>query len=94
MDAYQTGLHALQAVGEFSHPSDNNERVNIGGEYGFNQFFFLRGGYNLSYDTHGAAAGFGLRFDTTQTSDLLFDYSWVDLGFLGDTHRLSLAFSY
>lgn len=94
MDAYQAGLHSVQAVGEFSHPSDNIERVNFGGEYGFNQFFFLRGGYNISYDSQGAAGGFGLRFDTTQTSDLLFDYSWVDLGFLGDTHRLSVAFSY
>jgi hypothetical protein len=92
--AYQRGVHSLQTVGEFAHPSDNTERVNLGGEYSFNQFFYLRGGYNFDYDAHGAAGGFGLRIDTTQTSDLSFDYSWVDLGFLGDTHRFSLGFSY
>lgn len=92
--AYQRGAHSMDAVGEFSHPSDNTEHINLGGEYSFNQFFYLRGGYNIDYDAHGAAAGFGLRIDTTQTSDLSFDYSWVDLGFLESTHRVSIGFQY
>ena len=92
--AYQRGVHSLNTVGEFSHPSDNTERVNVGGEYSFNQFFYLRGGYNVDYDAAGAAAGFGLRIDTAQTSDLKFDYAWEDLGFLGNSHRFSVGFSY
>ena len=94
MAAYQRGAHELSGVGEFSHPSDNTETVNLGAEYGFNQFFYLRGGYNFGYDTKGAAAGLGLKIDTTQTSNLLFDYAWEDLGFLGAAHRFSLGFSY
>jgi len=94
MAAYQRGAHSLLGVGEFSHPSDNTETVNLGAEYGFNQFFYLRGGYNLGYDSKGAAAGLGLKIDTTQTSNLNFDYGWEDLGFLGDAHRFSLGFSY
>ena len=38
--AYQRGAHSMDAVGEFSHPSDNTEHLNIGGEYSFNQFFY------------------------------------------------------
>lgn len=94
MAAYQRGAHQLNGVGEFSHPSDNTETVNLGAEYGFNQFFYLRGGYNFGYDTKGAAAGLGLKIDTTQTSNLNFDYAWEDLGFLGAAHRFSLGFSY
>jgi len=94
MAAYQRGAHQLNGVGEFAHPSDNTETVNLGAEYGFNQFFFLRGGYNFGYDSKGAAAGLGLRIDTTQTSNLNFDYAWEDLGFLGAAHRFSLGFSY
>ena len=94
MVAYARGANNLDLVGEFSHPSDNTERANVGAEYGFNQFFFLRGGYNVGYDSQGAAAGFGLRIDTTQTSDLSFDYAWEDLGSLGDAHRLALSFQY
>ncbi len=94
VDAYRRGAHALLAAGEFSHPSDNKERMNVGMEYGFNQFFFLRGGYNINYDTQGLAWGVGFRVDTSQTSDIGFDYAWEDLGFLGQAHRVTLNFSY
>lgn len=91
---YQRGVNMLQTVGEFTHPSDNQERINLGLEYSFNQFFFLRGGYNFNADAHGVAGGFGMKIDTSQTSDLLVDYAWQDLDFLGDVHRISLGFSY
>lgn len=91
---YQQGVNSVQGVFEFSHPSDNKERLNMGAEYIFNQFFFLRGGYNFNSDSEGLAGGFGFRIDTSQTSDLQVDYSWVDMGYLGDVHRVSLDFSY
>jgi hypothetical protein len=91
---YQQGVNSLNSVFEFTHPSDNQERLNVGAEYNFNQFFFLRGGYNFNADSEGLAAGFGLRIDTSQTSDLIVDYAWSDMDFLGDVHRISLGFSY
>lgn len=94
IDAYRRGAHALLAAGEFAHPSDNKERMNVGFEYEFNRFFFLRSGYNVSYDTQGLAWGVGFRFDTSQTSDLGFDYAWEDLDYLGQAHRVTLNFSY
>ena len=94
MDAYRRGAHALLASGEFSHPSDNKERMNVGMEYAFNQFFYLRSGYNIDYDTQGLAWGVGFRIDTSQTSDLGLDYAWEDLDYLGAAHRITLNFSY
>lgn len=94
VSAYHRGAHSLDAVGEFAHPSDNTENMNLGAEYAFNQFFYMRGGYNIDYDALGPSAGFGLRIDTTQTSDLSFDYSWTDFGFLDDAHRISVGFQY
>jgi hypothetical protein len=91
---YAQGVNSLQSVFEFAHPSDNKETINVGAEYGFNQFFFLRGGYNFGADSEGLGAGTGLRIDTSQTSDLVFDYSWTALGNLGEVHRISLGFSY
>jgi hypothetical protein len=66
----------------------------MGAEYGFTQFFFLRGGSAYNADSEGLSAGMGLRIDTSQTSDLNFDYAWSDLGYLGEVHRISLGFSY
>jgi hypothetical protein len=94
VDAYRRGVHALLASGEFSHPSDNKERMNVGMEYIFNQFCYLRGGYNIGYDTQAVAWGVGFRVDTSQTSDIGFDYAWEDLGYLGRAHRVTLNFSY
>lgn len=94
VDAYRRGAHALLAAGEFSHPSDNKERMNVGMEYAFNQFFYMRSGYNIDYDSQGLAWGLGFRVDTSQTSDLGFDYAWEDLGYLGRAHRVTLNFSY
>jgi len=94
VDAYRSGAHALMASGEFSHPVDNKERMNVGMEYCFNQFFMLRGGYNIGYDTQKLAWGAGFKLDTSQTTDIGFDYSWEDLGYLGTSHRFGLNFSY
>ena len=94
VDAYRGGAHTLLATGEFQHPVDNKERMNVGMEYAFNQFFMLRAGYNIGYDTQGMAGGAGFRLDTSQTSDIGVDYAWEDLGYLGTTHRFSLNFSY
>ncbi len=94
VDAFRSGAHTLLASGEFAHPVDNKERMNVGMEYTFNQFFSLRGGYNIGYDAEGLAAGVGFRIDTSQTSDISFDYAWEDLQELGATHRFSLNFSY
>ena len=94
MDAYKRGAHALLVSGEFSHPSDNKERLNAGFEYGFNKFFYLRSGYNIGYDTQGLAWGVGFKFDTSQTSGIGVDYAWEDLDYLGSAHRFTLNFSY
>jgi hypothetical protein len=91
---YSRGVNSLQGVFEFTHPSDNQERLDLGAEYTFNQFFFLRGGYIFNADAESLTAGLGFRIDTSQTSDLVLDYSWNDMDFLGDVHRISLGFSY
>jgi hypothetical protein len=91
---YSQGVNSVQGVFEFTHPSDNTEVIHMGAEYGFNQFFFLRGGYNFNTDSEGLAAGMGLKIDTSQTSDLTFDYSWSDMQDLGAVHRITLGFTY
>lgn len=94
MDLLRLGSSVLTASSGFSHPSDNAERMNVGFEYSYNQFFFVRGGYNINYDSQGMAWGVGFKIDSSQTSDIRFDYSWQDLNFLGYSNRVSLGFSY
>ena len=45
-----SGNNRVLLASEFSHPPDNSERMNIGAEYSFKDFFFARTGYNIGYD--------------------------------------------
>ena len=63
-------------------------------EYSYNQFLFLRSGYNANFDTEGFAAGAGVALQTSQSTSVGVDYSFVDMAALGGVHRVSLAFSY
>jgi hypothetical protein len=82
--------HKLMTTGEFSHPPDNNERMNWGAEYSFKDFFFIRGGYNFGYDIESFSGGVGVRFPSSISSETRFDYSYTDLSDLSGAHRFSL----
>ena len=94
VDTYRNGPHSLLTVGEFSRPSDNKEIQNVGMEYSYNNFVFLRSGYNIGYDAASFAAGAGALLQTSQSTSIGVDYSFVDMGALGGVHRVSLGFKY
>jgi hypothetical protein len=91
-DVLQMGESRLLAAAEFTHPPDNSEKLNLGAEYSFHDYLFLRGGYKLNYDTEGLCAGFGVKFPLTivKSSVARVDYAYQDMNFLGGTHRVSL----
>jgi hypothetical protein len=93
-DPIKTGRQKVIASSEFQHPVDNAERANFGLEYSLDNRFFLRGGYNMNYDSDGMAAGAGFRVNTGSRSWVNLDYSWVDMTDLEGVHRVSVSFAY
>ncbi|HOX26744.1 MAG TPA: PorV/PorQ family protein [Candidatus Krumholzibacteria bacterium] len=90
----RTDHHKILFASEFSHPSDNKERANLGGEYTLNDTFHGRLGYHVNYDTEGLAFGFGAALRSGKTNKLQLDYAAVDMGPLQYVHRLSLSVIY
>jgi hypothetical protein len=88
----QTADQKLMGSFEFSHPPDNSERLNLGAEYAFHNYVFLRGGYNVNYDAEGVAGGVGFRFPVSFAGTADFDYAYTDMKILGAAHRFSLKF--
>lgn len=88
----QSADQLLTGSFEFSHPPDNSERLNVGAEYAFRRFVFLRGGYNINYDTEGLAGGAGFRFPVSIAGQADLDYAYTDMKELGAAHRFSLRF--
>jgi len=79
---------------EFSHPPDNSERVNVGAEYAFRKYVFLRGGYAFNYDAEGLAGGVGFHFPVSVAGMADLDYAYSDMLDLGAAHRFSLRFQF
>jgi hypothetical protein len=84
-DAHQFVL-SFEAV----NTNDFGERYNVGGEYAFGGFLFLRGGYRFLYDEGNLSLGAGIR---QKVSDLMLnlDFSYVSYQFLESPYRLTLT---
>ena len=77
------------------HPTDNNEWVNLGLEFGFVQLLALRGGYRINVDEGALTLGFGIASPDVMGVRSDLDYAYVSYGdIFGATHRFSLAFSF
>lgn len=84
----------LTLSSEFKHPNDNEQRGSLGAEFGYDQKFFLRGGYKINYDEETFALGGGLSTSMGEATHLFIDYSWQDFGRLEAAQRFSVGFTF
>jgi len=89
VDPMMTATQRLTLVGELEHPNDNLERINVGGEYAFQETFFLRGGYTFRHDTLGLSAGVGAKWNMFE-----IDYAYSDYAILNGVHRFNIQFHF
>ena len=81
--------HALIVNVDANRPRDYNEQIQVGAEYGFNDLFFLRGGYVFPSDEEGYSVGFGVKGSLRNNQMLLVDYSYSDFGIFSNDNRLT-----
>ncbi|MDP8205056.1 MAG: PorV/PorQ family protein [Candidatus Electryonea clarkiae] len=89
IEPYTDEMHRLTLVADLEHPNDNIERYNLGGEYGFRELFFLRGGYTIGHDTQGFSAGMGSGWQ-----GFGIDYAISDFGILEMVHRFNVHYNF
>lgn len=98
--AYQpikVGDHILTLSVEAMHPNDNYESVNAGGEYAFNDFLFIRGGYKslfLQDSEEGYTLGFGLKQNFMGNLSLLVDYAYQEFGRLNNIQKFTIGINF
>jgi opacity protein-like surface antigen len=91
------GQHVLTLAVEAMHPNDNYESVNVGGEYAFSNFLFLRGGYKslfLDKSEEGLTLGMGLKQNLLGNVAIIVDYAYQDFGRLGDIQKFTLGVNF
>ncbi len=92
-DAYKSGNHSVIFLTDASHPNDNTQYVNVGGEYSFRDLIALRAGYRNLFEEDGEqgltlGAGLNLRID--RALQIGIDYAYADFGRLDETHWFTL----
>ncbi len=93
-DVNLTDKSIMTLLSEFKHPNDNTEQGAIGGQYGYDNKYFLRGGYKINYDEEGLSFGGGLNTSLGEESSMFIDYAWQDFGRLSTTQRFSIGFTF
>ncbi|OQX87204.1 hypothetical protein B6D60_04400 [candidate division KSB1 bacterium 4484_87] len=107
MDAFRTENNALMVAVDALHPSDNSEYVNLGMEYSFYDWGFIRLGWQalfLDDNERGGVfsgegsnnvvpsnVGLGVQYEVARGVVLKLDYAYADFGRLQNTQRFSLS---
>jgi hypothetical protein len=92
--AFSDEMNTLIVTVDASHPNDNYESVNLGGEYIFNDFLALRGGYKsmfLADSQEGMTLGVGVKQAVVGSVQATFDYAYLDFGILKNVQKISIG---
>jgi hypothetical protein len=93
----QTDMHRLTVAADAMHPSDNYESINLGTEYAYNDFVFIRGGFKslfLETSEETFSFGFGVKQLLMDNVALKIDYAYQDFGRFSDIQKFTLSVSF
>lgn len=80
------------------HPNNNYESLNTGTELSYNDYFYIRGGYQslfLDQAEGGLSAGIGISSSTLLGSSAVrFDYAYRDFGRLENVHVFEVGLKF
>ena len=91
---FSTEQHKLTVALDAAHPSDNYESINVGGEYTYDNFISLRGGFKslfLRDSEESFTVGFGLMQQLLGNVALVVDYAYQNFGRLSDIQKFTLS---
>ena len=88
----------LTVAVDATHPNDNNQWVNVGGELSlFNNLLSLRGGYKgifLKDSQEGLTLGAGIHYDGLKYLALTVDYSYQKYKYLDNIHSFGIILGF
>ena len=79
---------------DLNHPSNATESINLGAEFGFNNLFYIRGGYENMFELdsiNGLTLGGGINIPKLGGMGFRIDYAWSDWGILNNGQRFSVS---
>ncbi|MCL5031052.1 MAG: PorV/PorQ family protein [Bacteroidetes bacterium] len=92
-------MNSMQISASFASNNFSGDVYNIGAEYGYNQLFFVRGGYTLSPKDqdpdyiYGFTAGAGINYDISGVN-FKIDYAYRGVKYFGGNHIFSVSLGF
>ena len=104
-ELYKDEQNSIMGVLDQNINSFQGSRTNLGAEYGYNDMFFARIGYNTTWERDldlrtGEAqwaylsAGAGIKYDFGERYKATLDYGYMNVGALGGTHRFTVGVNF
>ena len=93
MDVFKNDVMNLTLAADALRPNDNAESVNVGGEIGWRDMIFLRGGYKSLARTdteEGLSLGGGLKYAMEGVGSLEVNYAYSKFGLLGNLNTIAV----
>ncbi len=96
--AFNNDTYKLRVAADATVPNNNYQSMNVGGELSFEDFLFLRGGYNsllLEDGEGGLSFGVGINSKMIFSDAVVnFDYAFRDFGRLQNVHNFSVGIKF
>ncbi len=87
----------LTIASDATYPNDNEQSLNVGAEYSFNDFIFFRGGYRSLFQENSEeefVLGAGLERSIVRGFGIKIDYAFQSWVRLQDVHQFSIAINF
>jgi hypothetical protein len=99
MDVVKNSDVKVTLAADGVRPSDNDQFLNFGGEAGWSNTVFFRGGYKVrlatsNEDQEGLSLGAGLRYLMQGLGTLDVDYAFTKFGLFGNLNTIALGISF
>jgi hypothetical protein len=89
IDPIRSEDHRITVLIAANDPVDNDTQIEMGMEYAYQNFLFLRGGYKTGFDEQNVSLGVGVRADLLGVGTRI-DYAFGNLGRLGSAHVVTM----
>lgn len=97
MDVINTRYFRFTTALDATHPNDNTEYVNIGGEICYDEVFFVRAGYKSLFKDNseeGLTFGGGLKYGLSDNFKVFINYAYADYGRLENVQFIDIGLSF
>jgi len=97
MDVMNSEELRFTVAADALRPSDNAETLNLGGELGWRESLFFRGGFKslfLDESEEGYTLGGGARYELTAVNFIAVDYSYQDFGKFGGIQTIAISITF